>query len=54
MDQEKKITAPRSLWDRMRATMDREGYPTMQEATRNSMRRMCEESEAKAAKEAAQ
>ncbi len=49
MDQEKKITAPRSLWDRLRAMMQRDGFPTINEAVRFSIRAACEMSEHRAA-----
>ncbi len=45
MDQEKKITAPRQLWGRLRAMMVREGIGTISEAVRFSIHKACTESE---------
>ena len=47
MDQEKKIKAPRPLWDRIRAMMEREGIGSINEAVRHSMRAACDASEGK-------
>lgn len=48
LDQEKRITAPRTLWDRLRAMMDREGIKTYNEAVRHCIRIAVEASEGKA------
>ena len=50
MNQEKKIAAPRVLWDRLRAMMGREGIETINEAVRHCIRKEVEASEANAAR----
>lgn len=50
MDQEKKIKAPRALWDRIRIAAERDGYSSVAEAVRHSMREYAKNSEAHAAR----
>lgn len=49
MDQEKKIKASRALWDRIRIAAERDGYSSVAEAVRHSMREYAHKSEAHAA-----
>jgi len=49
VDQEKKITMPRVLWDRVRAMMERDGIGSFNEAVRHCVRKEVEFSENKGA-----
>lgn len=51
MDQEKKITMPRTLWDRVKAMMERDGISSYNEAVRYSVRKEVERSEVRAKEE---
>ncbi len=50
MTTEKKITAPKTVWDRLRGLMDREGFGSVSEAVRHCIRVVCDESERRADK----
>ncbi len=51
MDEMKQIRAPRALWAGIRAAAERDGYSTVTEAVRHSMREYVKESEARAKEE---